>query len=109
MRSRAAVGVRQPDLACRWRRAGTESAVSGVVEQTKAEARFALNQLAARNGQYEFETLSRMLARATVRLPPRSGINLERHRAAVAPSDIPCEPNGEEHDDVAVPGRRILL
>ncbi|MGV9309535.1 hypothetical protein ACWDLG_39730 [Nonomuraea sp. NPDC003727] len=38
----------------------------GVVEQTKAEIRFALNQLAARNGQHEFETLSRMLARATV-------------------------------------------
>jgi hypothetical protein len=40
--------------------------VPGVVEQTKAEIRFALNQLAARNGQHEFETLSRMLARATV-------------------------------------------
>ena len=38
----------------------------GVVEQAKAEIRFALNQLAARNGQHEFETLSRMLARATV-------------------------------------------
>ncbi|WFE60051.1 hypothetical protein [Micromonospora sp. WMMD712] len=38
----------------------------GSVEQTKAEIRFALNQLAARNGQHEFETLTRMLARATV-------------------------------------------
>ncbi|MGV9764970.1 hypothetical protein [Micromonospora tulbaghiae] len=37
-----------------------------MVEQTRAEIRFALNQLAARNGQHEFETLSRMLARATV-------------------------------------------
>ncbi|MDX3101628.1 hypothetical protein [Nonomuraea angiospora] len=40
--------------------------MSRVVEQTKAEIRFALNQLAARNGQHEFETLSRMLARTTV-------------------------------------------
>jgi len=35
------------------------------VEQTKAEIRFALSQLTARNGQYEFEALARMLARAT--------------------------------------------
>jgi hypothetical protein len=40
--------------------------VSGVIEQAKMEIRFALNQLAARNGHYEFETLARMLARATV-------------------------------------------
>src|SRR2546421_10076214 len=40
--------------------------MSGVGEQPRAEIRFALNQLAARNGQHEFETLSRMLARATV-------------------------------------------
>ncbi|GAA1818267.1 hypothetical protein HC028_17200 [Planosporangium flavigriseum] len=40
--------------------------MSNLVEQTKAEIRFALNQLAARNGQHEFETLARMLARATV-------------------------------------------
>jgi len=44
--------------------------VPGVVEQTKAEIRFALNQLAARNGQHEFETLSRMLARVTVTRNP---------------------------------------
>lgn len=36
------------------------------VEQAKAEIRFALNQLTARNGQFEFETMTRMLARATV-------------------------------------------
>lgn len=36
------------------------------VEQVRAEVRFALNQLRVRNGQHEFETLTRMLARATV-------------------------------------------
>ena len=50
------------------RRAEIGVAVPGVVEQTKAEIRFALNQLAARNGQHEFETLSRMLARAADKL-----------------------------------------
>lgn len=47
--------------------------MSGVVEQTRAEIRFALNQLAAQNGQHEFETLSRMLARATVTRKPAPG------------------------------------
>ncbi|MFD4327520.1 hypothetical protein ACFWQC_22995 [Nocardioides sp. NPDC058538] len=36
------------------------------VEQVRHEIRFALNQLRVRNGQHEFETLTRMLARATV-------------------------------------------
>jgi hypothetical protein len=36
------------------------------VEQVRAEIRFALNQLSVRNGQHEFETLTRVLARATV-------------------------------------------
>src|SRR5205085_10342528 len=49
-----------------WIGGRREVAVPGVVEQTKAEIRFALNQMAARNGQHEFETLSRMLARVTV-------------------------------------------
>ncbi|MFI7517782.1 hypothetical protein ACIBVK_30260 [Micromonospora echinofusca] len=40
--------------------------MANVVEQAKAEIRFALSQLAARNGQFEFETMTRMLARATV-------------------------------------------
>jgi hypothetical protein len=40
--------------------------MAGVVEEAKAEIRFALNQLSARNGQYEFESLARTLARATV-------------------------------------------
>ena len=54
------------DAALQVAAGGDEVAVPGVVEQAKAEIRFALNQLAARNGQHEFETLSRMLARATV-------------------------------------------
>lgn len=40
--------------------------MDGDIEQIRAEVRFALSQLRARNGQHEFETLSRMLARATV-------------------------------------------
>ncbi|WP_299449068.1 hypothetical protein [uncultured Serinicoccus sp.] len=36
------------------------------VEHVRHEIRFALNQLRVRNGQHEFETLTRMLARATV-------------------------------------------
>ncbi|WP_230860636.1 hypothetical protein [Actinoplanes aureus] len=40
--------------------------MSSMVEQTRHEIRFALSQLAVRNGQHEFETLTRMLARATV-------------------------------------------
>ncbi len=40
--------------------------MSGLVEQTRAEVRFALSQLAAGNGHHEFEALARALARATV-------------------------------------------
>lgn len=36
------------------------------MEQIRAEVRFALNQLRVRNGQHEFETMTRTLARATV-------------------------------------------
>ncbi|WP_166850856.1 hypothetical protein [Isoptericola sp. BMS4] len=36
------------------------------VEHVRHEIRFALNQLRVRNGQHEFETLTRMLAKATV-------------------------------------------
>lgn len=36
------------------------------IEQIRAEVRFALNQLRVRNGEHEFETMTRTLARATV-------------------------------------------
>lgn len=49
-----------------WSGGGEGVEVPSLVEQTKAEIRFALHQLTARNGQHEFETLARMLARATV-------------------------------------------
>lgn len=40
--------------------------MSDNVEQVRHEVRFALSQLRARNGQHEFETMTRTLARATV-------------------------------------------